>query len=71
MLENLPVDDFYLKLKETILVRTKAADNACLKRLLSSVKINDRTPSRLLLTVRSLVGNNNVDDVIRRSLWIR
>ena len=71
ILEKPPADDPYVKLKEAILVRTTASDDACLQRLLSGVELGDRTPSQLLRHMRSLAGNHNVDDVILRSLWIK
>ena len=71
ILENPPADDPYMTLKDAILNRTTASEEACLQRLLSGVELGDRTPSQLLRHMRSLAGTFTVDDAVLRSLWMK
>ena len=71
ILENPPAVDPYMTLKDAILSRTTASEEACLQRLLSGVELGDRTPSQLLRHMRSLAGTFTVDDAVLRSLWMK
>jgi hypothetical protein len=67
----MPTVDPYTKLKDAILSRTTASDEARLQQLLSGVELGDRTPSQLLRYMRSLAGNSKVDDSVIRTLWTK
>lgn len=71
ILQDPPTTDAYNILKEAILARTAASEEACLQRLLSGVELGDRTPSQLLRHMRTLAGSNRVNDSVLRSLWIK
>ena len=71
ILDPMPLDTPYDKLKQGVLNRTSTSDSTRLQQLLSGVELGDRTPSQLLRHMRSLAGNSKIDDNILRSLWIR
>ncbi|CAH8551251.1 unnamed protein product [Dicrocoelium dendriticum] len=71
ILDPMPVESPYDKLKAAILKRTTASDEARLQQLLSGVELGDRTPSQLLRHMRSLVGSSKLDDSILRQLWTK
>lgn len=70
LLDPMPAVNPYDTLKAALLKRTTASDEARLQQLLSGVELGDRTPSQLLRHMRSLVGNNKLDDSILRQLWV-
>ena len=71
ILDPIPADQPYDKLKEAVLKRTSSSDDARLQHLLSGVELGDRTPSQLLRHMRSLAGNIKLDDMILRQLWCK
>ncbi|CAI2737500.1 unnamed protein product, partial [Dicrocoelium dendriticum] len=54
ILDPMPLESPYDKLKAAILKRTTASDETRLQQLLSGVELGDRTPSQLLRHMRSL-----------------
>lgn len=71
IIDPMPAESPYDKLKFAILKRTTVSEEARLQQLLSGVQLGDRTPSQLLRHMRSLVGTANLDDSILRQLWIK
>lgn len=71
ILDPIPTDQPYDKLKEAVLKRTTSSDDARLQHLLSGVELGDRTPSQLLRHMRSLAGNIKLDDMVLRQLWCK
>ncbi|CAI2736918.1 unnamed protein product, partial [Dicrocoelium dendriticum] len=69
ILDPMPLESPYDKLKAAILKRTTASDESRLQQLLSGVELGDRTPSQLLRHMRSLVGSSALDDSVLRQLW--
>ncbi|CAE1255955.1 unnamed protein product [Acanthosepion pharaonis] len=70
LLENVPDDNPYDRLKEAILKRTSASNEAMLRNLFTQVELGDRTPSQLLRHMRTLLGDNKMSENIMRSLWL-
>ncbi|CAE1319646.1 unnamed protein product [Acanthosepion pharaonis] len=70
LLENVPDDNPYDRLKEAILKRTGASNEAMLRNLFTQVELGDRTPSQLLRHMRTLLGDNKMSENIMRSLWL-
>ncbi|CAE1283820.1 unnamed protein product [Acanthosepion pharaonis] len=70
LLENVPDDNPYDRLKEAILKRTGASNEAMLRNLFTQVELEDRTPSQLLRHMRTLLGDNKMSENIMRSLWL-
>ncbi|CAE1312481.1 unnamed protein product [Acanthosepion pharaonis] len=70
LLENVPDDNPYDRLKEAILKRTGASNEAMLRNLFTQVELGDRTPSQLLKHMRTLLVTNKLSENIMRSLWL-
>ncbi|CAI2738605.1 unnamed protein product, partial [Dicrocoelium dendriticum] len=71
ILDPMPTESPYDKLKSAILKRTTASDEARLHMLLSGIELGDRSPSQLLRHMRSLVGSSTLDDSILRQIWTK
>lgn len=71
VLDPMPTEEPYDKLKSAILKRTTVSDEARLQHLLSGIELGDRTPSQLLRHMRSLAGNFKINDTILRQLWCK
>lgn len=71
VLDPMPEENPYDKIKAAVLKRTMASDESRLQQLLSGVELGDRTPSQLLRHMRSLVGNARIDDTILKQLWCK
>ncbi|CAI2737112.1 unnamed protein product [Dicrocoelium dendriticum] len=71
LLDPVPTDSPYDKLKAAVLKRLTASDESRLHQLLSGVELGDRSPSQLLRYMRSLVGSSKVDDSVLRQLWLK
>lgn len=71
IIDPMPTDRPYDKLKAAILKRTTVSDEARLQRLLSGLELGDRTPSQLLRHMRSLAGDFKINDTILRQLWCK
>lgn len=69
ILDPMPTESPYDKLKHAVLKRTTSSDEARLQQLLSGVQLGDRTPSQLLRHMRGLVGHAKIDDSILHQLW--
>ncbi|CAE1312480.1 unnamed protein product [Acanthosepion pharaonis] len=70
LLENVPDDNPYDRLKEAILKRSGASNEVMLRNLFTQVELGDRTPSQLLRHMRTLLGDNKMSENIMRSLWL-
>lgn len=69
LIDDIPTETPYAKLKAALLKRTSASDEARLQQLLSGVQLGDRTPSQLLRHMNSLKGDSQVADAFLRQLW--
>ena len=57
------------ELKEAILSRLERTDNVKLRELLNNVSMGDRTPSKLLRFMKSLLGRRHMNESIMRQVW--
>lgn len=71
MIDPMPDDCPYDKLKSAILKRTTKSEESMLQQLLTDVELGDRSPSQLLRHMKALVGNSNMSDTILRQLWLK
>lgn len=69
ILENIPEDKPYQKLKDAVIKRSGFSESRDLKELFTSVELGDRTPSQLLRHMRSLLNGRKMDDFVLQQLW--
>ncbi|CAE1258177.1 unnamed protein product [Acanthosepion pharaonis] len=70
ILEHVPEQEPYTRLKEAILKRTGRSDEELLRELFTHVTRGDRTPSQLLRFMRSRLGKHSMAESILRELWM-
>ncbi|CAE1251577.1 unnamed protein product [Acanthosepion pharaonis] len=70
ILEHVPEQEPYTRLKEAILKRTGRSDEELLRELFTHVTRGDRTPSQLLRFARSRLGKHSMAESILRELWM-
>ncbi|CAE1321593.1 unnamed protein product [Acanthosepion pharaonis] len=70
ILEHVPEQELYTRLKEAILKRTGRSDEELLRELFTHVTRGDRTPSQLLRFMRSRLGKHSMAESILRELWM-
>ena len=71
LINNVPEDDPYDKIKAALINRTGISEQANLDALFANVEIGDRKPSQLLRHMRKLLGTRSMDDAIFRHLWMK
>ncbi|CAE1297154.1 unnamed protein product [Acanthosepion pharaonis] len=70
ILEHVPEQEPYTRLKDAILKRTGRSDEELLRELFTHVTRGDRTPSQLLRFMRSRLGKHSIAESILRELWM-
>lgn len=70
ILENVPEQDRYTRLKDAILKRTGRSDDELLRELFTHITRGNRTPSQLLRFMRSRLGKHSMAESILRELWM-
>ncbi|CAE1297561.1 unnamed protein product [Acanthosepion pharaonis] len=70
ILEHVPEQEPYTRLKDAILKRTGRSDEELLRELFTHVTRGDRTPSQLLRFMRSRLGKHSMAESILRELWM-
>ncbi|CAE1318276.1 unnamed protein product [Acanthosepion pharaonis] len=70
ILENVPEQEPYTRLKDAILKRTGRSDEDLLWELFTHVTRGDRTPSQLLRFMRSRLRKHSMAKSILRELWM-
>ena len=71
LLDPMPKDAPYDRLKAALLRRISASEEARFQQLLSGIELGDRTPSQLLRHMKSLVGDMKLDETVLRQLWTK
>ena len=70
ILENIPTEFPYTKLKEAIIKRSGFSESRDIKELFTTVELGDRTPSQLLRHMRSLLNGRSMDNALLIELWV-
>lgn len=70
ILENVPEQDRYTRLKDAILKRTGRSDDELLRELFTHITRGNRTPSQLLRFMRSRLGKHSMAESIQHELWM-
>ena len=71
ILDPMPTEAPYDKLKTALLKRTSASEVARFQKLISGMELGDRTPSQLLRHMKALAGDIKLDEAVLRQLWIK
>uniref|UniRef100_A0A5K3FVX9 DUF7041 domain-containing protein n=1 Tax=Mesocestoides corti TaxID=53468 RepID=A0A5K3FVX9_MESCO len=71
LIETMPPEEPYDKLKSAVLARSISSNEACLRHRLSGIELDHRSPSQLLRHIRHLAGDNKVDDSVLRQSWAK
>uniref|UniRef100_A0A5K3FVU3 DUF7041 domain-containing protein n=1 Tax=Mesocestoides corti TaxID=53468 RepID=A0A5K3FVU3_MESCO len=71
LLEPIPTENPYEKLKNTIIARMTKLHERRLCNQLSKVKLGNRSPSQLLCEMRQMVGRCKIENATLRHMWIR
>ncbi|BHF67339.1 hypothetical protein SprV_0301036500 [Sparganum proliferum] len=70
LLDPIPADEPYTRLKEAIIQRVAKSANFMLRELFTQVELGDQTPSQLMRHMRSLLAGKDMDDAIFREIWL-
>nr|VZI24554.1 unnamed protein product [Spirometra erinaceieuropaei] len=70
LLDPVPADEPYTRLKETVIQRVAKSANLMLRKLFTQVELCDETPSQLMRHMRSLLAGRHMDDAIFREIWL-
>ena len=71
LIDEVPTEYAYDKLKAAIIQCTSASDEKRLQQLLTECELGDRKPSQLLRHMRQLAGNNQISDSFLRQIWMQ
>ncbi|BHF71289.1 hypothetical protein SprV_0401434400 [Sparganum proliferum] len=70
LLDPIPADEPYTRLKEVVIQRVAKSANLMLRELFAQVQLGDQTPSQLMRHMRSLLAGRHMDDAIFREIWL-
>ncbi|BHF65440.1 hypothetical protein SprV_0200845000 [Sparganum proliferum] len=70
LLDPIPADEPYTRLKEAIIQRVAKSANLMLRELSTQVELGDQTPSQLMRHMRSLLAGRDMDDAIFREIFL-
>nr|CAK6928580.1 unnamed protein product [Fasciola hepatica] len=70
LLDPIPLEAPYTKLKEAVIQRTGKSAGKMLRELFTSVELRDQTPSQLMRHMRWLLAGRQMDDAIFREIWV-
>ncbi|BHF76141.1 hypothetical protein SprV_0501923900 [Sparganum proliferum] len=70
LLDPIPADEPYTRLKEAIIQRVAKSANLMLRELFTQVELGDQTPSQRMRHMRSPLAGRDMDDAIFRKIWL-